>query len=505
MSVKGMIEEHKAIVRRAAVCHRAGHRRPWFARFALTARPPGSALLRAVVAVAALAVAAPAASMASERAGSSPWVGAADQTTSQYMIRFYPRYLTYAQQTLTSHTQGANQLIGPATMGPQYNAVVAINDDTLYASAFVDLSHGPMVLTIPSTPVTYSLLTLDVFGSFFQTSITPQMPGTYALVLAGWQGTLPAGLTQVTVPYPTTLWIFRADKYSSTGQNMIEQANAFRASLHLTSLANYETDPASGAAHILPIVPRFALSFKVAADGAIQADPKTFLRTLQRAMHSPTTAPLSASDLQLSQAFARTFQAAAQAEQRGEHAPMLRIAAAARRAWGMIVSHWLTHVGATNWVHFDNIANWGTAYLDRAAANEYIQYGNNASAAGYWQAFRDGKNHLLNGAAHAYRLRFAPNQIPQAKRFWSLTAYVPSTVELVPNSAHKYVVARYTPGLRKNPDGSITIYMQPTPPTNAPIANWLPVPKGPFSVILRAYGPVGNTASPTYVPPPITS
>ena len=36
------------------------------------------------------------------------------------------------------------------------------------------------------------------------------------------------------------------------------------------------------------------------------------------------------------------------------------------------------------------------------------------------------------------------------------------------------------------------------------MANWLPVPRGDFSVVLRVYGPTGNTASPTYATPPIT-
>ena len=64
----------------------------------------------------------------------------------------------------------------------------------------------------------------------------------------------------------------------------------------------------------------------------------------------------------------------------------------------------------------------------------------------YWQAFGDNRGRELNGARHDYKLTFAANQIPDAERFWSLTMYTPNTVELVPNSANKYLVARYTPG-----------------------------------------------------------
>ena len=74
----------------------------------------------------------------------------------------------------------------------------------------------------------------------------------------------------------------------------------------------------------------------------------------------------------------------------------------------------------------------------------------------------------------------------------------------MPNRVDKYLVASYTPGLVKNPDGSITITMAPTRPAGVPMANWLPVPRRQFVIAMRAYGPTGNTASPTYAPPAIT-
>ncbi len=165
---------------------------------------------------------------------------------------------------------------------------------------------------------------------------------------------------------------------------------------------------------------------------------------------------------------------------------------------------WKTDVDSTNWIHQPNFAAWGTDYLARAAGTEFIQLGNNFAAAGYWDAFTDGVGQTLNGARHSYTLTFPAGDIPQAKRFWSVTAYVPGTVELVPNPADKYLVASYTPGLVTNPDGSITITMAPTRPAGVPMANWLPVPRTPFSVLLRVYGPTGNTLNPDYLPPAIT-
>jgi hypothetical protein len=57
----------------------------------------------------------------------------------------------------------------------------------------------------------------------------------------------------------------------------------------------------------------------------------------------------------------------------------------------------------------------------------------------------------------------------------------------------------------KNPDGSISIYMSQSQPPGVPAANWLPIPDGPFNVMLRDYGPAGSVANNTYVPPGITT
>jgi hypothetical protein len=69
-----------------------------------------------------------------------------------------------------------------------------------------------------------------------------------------------------------------------------------------------------------------------------------------------------------------------------------------------------------------------------------------------------------------------------------------------PCPAHKCAVASYTPGLDTAGDGSVSIVMAVNKPADVPEANWLPIPRGPFNILLRAYGPQ-NAA--TYVPPQI--
>ncbi len=464
------------------------------------ARPVVRRCLIALIVAASIAFAGTIASAAPARQAAAAAAPSAYSTTARnYVIRFYPRFMTYFQLSLG----GANRIAGPNRVGPLYGFVVSINVDTLYASFYLDLSQGPQIFTIPATGVTYSLLTLDVFGDVFKTNIQPQTPGTYGLVPAGFTGTLPPGVTEIQVPYPLTTWIIRADKYSSSGQNQVDQATAFRTSLRLASLQTYESNPSAGAATILPQA-AFALRMKAIADDTVLFHTTHFFRVVQAALRSPATAPLSKSDLRLSAAFNRLFAAANAAARHGNRGPLSQMIRGARIAHAMIIDRWLSHVDRNHWIYFRNFAQWGKAYLDRAAGNEYIQYGNNASAAGYYNAFTDGSGAPLNGSrVPAYRLTFSKKQIPQANRFWSLTAYLPRGNTLVPNAARKYEVAKFTPGLVTNRDGSITINIQTAPPAAALRPNWLPVPRGPFDVMLRVYGPTGNTATGHYVPPPI--
>src|SRR5262249_11772507 len=228
----------------------------------------------------------------------APTARSFSSVAQNYTIRYYPRFMTYVQQSLG----GFNRLAGPDRVGPLYGYVVSINVDTLYASFFLDVSQGPEIFTIPSTDVTYSLLTLDVFGNVFTTNIKAQTPGTYGLVSKDWKGKLPPGVTKIKVPYPVTTWIIRADKYSSTGQNQVHQAGVFRRTLRLASLPDYESKPRSGATQIVPQA-AFALRMKAVADDAVRFHTTHFFRVLQAALSSYATAPLSESDHQLSSSF----------------------------------------------------------------------------------------------------------------------------------------------------------------------------------------------------------
>jgi hypothetical protein len=414
-------------------------------------------------------------------------------TAFKYVVTFYPRWFTYLQAA------NLNKLIGPVRISPIYHAVVAINDDTFYASAFFSLTDEPVIVTVPSTDDVYSVLVLDEYGNVVPgiTAAQPGQPGAvYALTGPGWSGTLPEGVIQIQPGVNNGEIIFRADKFVKNGsmyEDMRQEAETFRRSLCLIPLSQYQPCPNAGLAKILPELV-FAVPYKGLAVATIANQPILFLKILQTAVLNPTTQPLTPHERKLSDKFNALF---------SDPRNWPQMAAATKAAHAHIDHNYLTTtLQDTNWVHFTDIAEWvhPSQYLDRSSVTDYIQFGNNLSAASYYHAFVDGDGIPLNGSAHDYVLTFQQGQQPLVQRFWSVTAYLPVSIELVPNSANKYVVASYTPGLVTAPDGSVSIVMAVNKPAGVPEANWLPIPNGPFNILLRAYGPENAD---TYVPPPI--
>jgi hypothetical protein len=58
----------------------------------------------------------------------------------------------------------------------------------------------------------------------------------------------------------------------------------------------------------------------------------------------------------------------------------------------------------------------------------------------------------------------------------------------VENPINRYVLGS-DDDLKKNADGSITIYLQSASPGKDKESNWLPAPKGPFYMLVRNYAP----------------
>jgi hypothetical protein len=62
-------------------------------------------------------------------------------------------------------------------------------------------------------------------------------------------------------------------------------------------------------------------------------------------------------------------------------------------------------------------------------------------------------------------------------------------------ACHEPSIGDRSPGLRRNADGSIDLYIQHETPGPERAANWLPAPRGPFVLSMRAYEPRAGLVS----------
>jgi hypothetical protein len=132
----------------------------------------------------------------------------------------------------------------------------------------------------------------------------------------------------------------------------------------------------------------------------------------------------------------------------------------------------------------------GTRYLDLAVGVEAGGILPNVPKQAYYgQWTKDGGGEPMDGSKAKYTYTFAKDQLPPVRFFWSLTMYDLKTRLLVANPIDRYSIGDRTEGLKRNPDGSLTLYVQKDSPGKDKESNWLPAPNGPMSIISRMYGP----------------
>jgi hypothetical protein len=78
--------------------------------------------------------------------------------------------------------------------------------------------------------------------------------------------------------------------------------------------------------------------------------------------------------------------------------------------------------------------------------------------------------------------------------------YDGKTQLLVTNPINRYLLnSPMLPELKKNADGSLTLYIQKNSPGADKESNWLPAPNGPVYLVMRLYWP--KTEPPSILPP----
>ena len=156
---------------------------------------------------------------------------------------------------------------------------------------------------------------------------------------------------------------------------------------------------------------------------------------------------------------------------------------------------------------------WSVSYKagkfgDDMMARDIINYGglwaNEISEALYFVGLTDSDKQILNGDAK-YEIRFPADALPSSEvdAFWSITLYSVPDYHVVQNPMKRYGLNNLSP-LKKNPDGSLSIWLASSMPKGIPASNWLPTPAGKdFSLNLRMYVPKQDVRDGKWFPPPI--
>lgn len=370
------------------------------------------------------------------------------------------------------------------------------NNDTLYSVAWVDLSSEPVILSHPDMGdryFTFELvgITSDNFDYVGQRT-TGSGAGHFALVGPDWDGKLPAGVRRLEkAPSP---WILILGRTLVSGKGDVPRVRDVQRQYRLTPLSLF------GKPDVKVPERRDVLTPIPAAQ-----DPLGPWKTLNAMLAE--NPPPAHHDLLLQQ-FAQIgigpgLDVGAQPD---------AVKRSLVRAAAVGVPMLRQQILSGDWAHLVNgwryppaqMGRFGDDFLKRAADQALLGVAaNDPAEAVYLLNFEDANGEKLASGGR-YQLHFDHGELPPVDAFWSLSAYA-EDMNLIANPADRYSVGDRSAGLRRDPDGGLTIHLQSEPPDQDREANWLPTAKeGTWFVALRMYRPRPEVIDATWECPPLT-
>lgn len=380
-----------------------------------------------------------------------------------------------------------------ALSGPGDRAVTTPNNDTLYSSASLNLARGPVKLTVPDTGGRYySVALVDAATDNFAVigrRTTGTRAGEFIIVGPDWVSPLPEGARVVRAPGNDVFVLLRILVDGQPDLPVVQRLqDGFTLGWLQPAMAR-----ASASAPAPNAAPNAAPANAPAATSAANGQPSAAERYLTLVNRMLSRNPPPSYERPLLEQFAAVGVCGA-----GCGWDMLPPDLQAR--WTALLPEMMSTLERRardmeqrtgGWSHpRAAVGNFGTEYELRAAIALTGLLALEPSEAMYFTAREDGAHRPLEGT-RAYRLHLPRGAMP-VDAFWSLTMYekdIDGRLFLAVNPIGRYAIGDRTPGLRRNGDGSIDIWIQRANPGRAKSANWLPAPPGPFVLALRAYQP----------------
>jgi hypothetical protein len=377
---------------------------------------------------------------------------------------------------------------------PSDTAVITPNSDTLYSLLWFDLRAEPMVISVPAVAKEryYSVQMIDGntynFG-YIGSRATGSDPGDYLVAGPDWKGEKPAGIRKVfssTTPFANIL--FRTQLFNPEDMpNVAKVQGGYKAQ----PLSTFLKQPAPPAAPKIDFLPASSQGVRENFFGylayALQFVPPSMddkeVRAKLAKLGVEPGKKFDVAALPLAQKKALVAGA-----KEGEARVAKYLASGEKN-----INGW--KVGSL----FGDSAFYKGDWLKRAAAAQGGIYGNDAAEAVYPMTRTDLKGETLDGSKHNYTLTFAKDQFPPVNAFWSVTMYDGKSQLLIKNPINRYLInSPMLPDMKKNADGSLTLYIQKDSPGADKESNWLPAPNDTIYLAMRLYWP--KTEAPSILP-----
>jgi hypothetical protein len=386
----------------------------------------------------------------------------------------------------------------PAFPPAGFKAVVRPNFDTLYSSAWLDLTQEPMVVSVPDTHGRFYLLPmLDMWSDVFASPgwrTTGTQAGDFLVTPPGWTGPVPDGFTQVKAPTPY-VWII--GRIKTDGPDDYAAVHEIQAGFKVTPLSRWGKPAELVTVKIDPMVD-MKTPPKIQVDN-LPAD-KYFTYAAELLKLQPphiTDQPIIAQMKRIGLEPGKSFDF-------GKLDPAVQRALLSAPEDAQKLMAWkvptLARVVNGWFINTDTMGVYGNYYLKRAIITQIGLGANLPEDAIYPSNLFDDTGKPLDGA-NKYTLHFDQGAMPPVDAFWSVTLYDSDGFQ-VANALNRFAVSSWMP-FKYNPDGSLDLYFQNDNPGPKKEANWLPAPKGPFNLTMRLYGPKAEALTGKWNPPPV--
>lgn len=357
--------------------------------------------------------------------------------------------------------------------------VTTPNNDTLYSSAQLDLSGGPVTFSIPDLGDRYfSLALMDAYSNNFAilgTRTTGPKGGLFQLIGPNDPAT---GDHVIRSPTPNVWALVRI---------LVDSPEDLEAGIAIQSEFSIQGPDIENATEFATRSAPWQ-SFFASADTLMATNPPpvTDLALLRR------IAPLELGKGEFSPERFDTEQSAA-------------IEAGITGARSAFHGSITGGTSINGWSYpANNLGDFGQAYDYRAA----VALGGLAAlplVEAMYMTAQNEKSPLFDGTKN-WQLHFDANELIPVNSFWSLSLYEATPERqffFVDNALNRYAIGDRSAGLTYNEDGSLDIWIGSENPGKAREDNWLPAPAGPFALFMRAYLPKPVLLDGNYRLPPI--